>query len=470
MSTDNYDLSNIFVSARKARVSKLHSPLTLQPRQTTELDISQRGLVESLHLSAKSVLDNCQTIQSFPPKSTNVPLLVFVTPWNKEGYATAVRNKGKIDIIVPVWYNLRFGSNLKLTGEKNVDKNFINQVKADDDPFGRTPPKIVPRIYFEGWTRRDFLEFLGSSSMINQLANMLIEECQKFGFSGIFLDYGSLAYESWDPQQQEEAVMTIIRLKEFYRKLSPPIHLSGFMLYASVAPNSVFGQRLPMMHSMTMQRAMTMQIEGDVSDIRFHQDDEENERLQEKMRKELEEVSFENDEKKKKHGSKKVKGKILEPQLVDGVVISTLNYSQSQSLEPNAPLDWQMANFYSFRYLPAENDIQTIGLGQVRMPHSEETFLCIPFYGFEYVGGKLVGAVTNTRYIDVLRNYKTQFMWDEGSKEHIVKFSDEQGKDHTIMYPSIMSIRRRAEEMAKFGAGIGVWELGTGLDYFMDAL
>ena len=50
------------------------------------------------------------------------------------------------------------------------------------------------------------------------------------------------------------------------------------------------------------------------------------------------------------------------------------------------------------------------------------------------------------------------------------RYQDENGKSHSIYYPTLLFLKERIELAKKLHCGISIWELGQGLDYFMDLL
>lgn len=60
--------------------------------------------------------------------------------------------------------------------------------------------------------------------------------------------------------------------------------------------------------------------------------------------------------------------------------------------------------------------------------------------------------------------------WEERSGEHYFMYSDDNKVNHAVFYPSLMSISLRLDEVKAWGAGLSIWEIGQGLDYFFDLL
>ena len=50
------------------------------------------------------------------------------------------------------------------------------------------------------------------------------------------------------------------------------------------------------------------------------------------------------------------------------------------------------------------------------------------------------------------------------------RYKDEKGISHSIYYPSLLFLKERIDLAKKLHCGISIWELGQGLDYFMDLL
>lgn len=93
----------------------------------------------------------------------------------------------------------------------------------------------------------------------------------------------------------------------------------------------------------------------------------------------------------------------------------------------------------------------------------------INLYGNDYIeseqeGGPIVGH----QYLEILSTQKPDIMWESLHCEHTLSYTDNNGKDHTVYYPTLRSIRERLDLAAELGCGVSMWEIGQGLDYFYD--
>lgn len=60
------------------------------------------------------------------------PVLAYVTPWNRDGYAAAVRFRGRLTHVSPVWYQLRTDGEgaLVLTGGHEFNATWLQELRA----------------------------------------------------------------------------------------------------------------------------------------------------------------------------------------------------------------------------------------------------------------------------------------------------------------------------------------------------
>lgn len=79
------------------------------------------------------------------------------------------------------------------------------------------------------------------------------------------------------------------------------------------------------------------------------------------------------------------------------------------------------------------------------------------------------GAIIGGDYISLLEKHQPTLQWEEKSAEHYFLYSDNNIK-HAVFYPSLMSISMRLSDVKSLGAGLSIWEIGQGLDYFFDLL
>ncbi|KAK1326669.1 hypothetical protein QJS10_CPA01g02173 [Acorus calamus] len=145
---------------------------------------------------------------------------------------------------------------------------------------------------------------------------------------------------------------------------------------------------------------------------------------------------------------------------VDGFSLMTYDYSGPQSPGPNAPLKWIRSCLH---LLLGDTE-------DVSRSSAHKVFLGINFYGNDFMhSGSGGGAITGRDYLSVLEKHKPKLQWEEKSAEHYFIYSENNIK-HAVFYPSLMSISVRLDEARAWGAGLSIWEIGQGLDYFFDLL
>ena len=69
----------------------------------------------------------------------------------------------------------RTQSQFFLTGKHDVDQGWIAEVRSNYN--STSPPEIVPRFIFEGFTLEDYQLILGDQTMINAVIDILVREC-----------------------------------------------------------------------------------------------------------------------------------------------------------------------------------------------------------------------------------------------------------------------------------------------------
>lgn len=91
----------------------------------------------------------------------------------------------------------------------------------------------------------------------------------------------------------------------------------------------------------------------------------------------------------------------------------------------------------------------------------------IPYTAILGLGG---GPIIGRQYLSLLEQHKPQMQWEKNSAEHFFLYVDSQNVKHVVFFPSLMSISTRLQEALSWEAGISIWEIGQGLEYFFDIL
>ena len=89
---------------------------------------------------------------------------------------------------------------------------------------------------------------------------------------------------------------------------------------------------------------------------------------------------------------------------------------------------------------------------------ARKVMMGLNFFGNDFVGASGGGPIIAAQYLEALRKHR-----------HVLEYVA-QGERHTIYYPTLMSVQRRLELAYEYGVGVSIWDLGQGLDFFMDLL
>jgi chitinase domain-containing protein 1 len=135
-----------------------------------------------------------------------------------------------------------------------------------------------------------------------------------------------------------------------------------------------------------------------------------------------------------------------------------MSYDFSKSTGPNSPMQWHVHIY--LQLVPPEK----------RAELSSKIIMGIPFYGYDWdQSSNSPEAIINHKYLELLKEHKPDLVWDEQAEEHRFTYKSKY-VDHTVYYPTPKFLDSRIKFYKSVGCGIGIWELGQGLEYFFDLL
>lgn len=151
------------------------------------LSVEERGLIKN-DINSDEIVNNhaiycnkCKKQKLFDKK-----VLGYVTPWNSRGYDVAKVFANKIDLVSPVWLQIKRISRktYEFTGTHDIDINWINKMKKNSNQTCQ----LVPRILFEKLRMEDLHALFNDEEEIESLAKMLIKKSIDFKFNGYVLE------------------------------------------------------------------------------------------------------------------------------------------------------------------------------------------------------------------------------------------------------------------------------------------
>lgn len=152
-------------------------------------------------------------------------------------------------------------------------------------------------------------------------------------------------------------------------------------------------------------------------------------------------------------------------QWVDYWSVMTYDYSTNRGVSgPNSPLTWLKSNTKVLKEGSGEPDPMPLPQG---LP--AKTLMGANFYGWDF-SGRGPEAVTCEGLLPLLQRHQPDMQWDDKAEEHAFKYTDAQGGNHVVWYPTPRALQLRVEALEQEGVGLSIWELGQGCERFFDLL
>lgn len=121
---------------------------------------------------------------------------------------------------------------------------------------------------------------------------------------------------------------------------------------------------------------------------------------------------------------------------------------------PNAPLSWVR-----------DTARDLLGPDPASSPLAARVLLGLAFYGYDEQD-----AVVGPQFLELLARFRPRLRWDKEAREHFVRYRPRGGSVRTVYFPTPASVQRRLDLAAELGTGVGIWEVGQGLESFYDLM
>ncbi|KAJ9473400.1 Chitinase domain-containing protein 1 [Diplonema papillatum] len=371
---------------------------------------------------SQTVLEYCSAMSDTEeaPKQFDGSTLGFVTPWHPSGKAVALRAARRFTYVSPMWFHIELLTEDQLTvriapsstdPDRMPDKAWVNALQKQGT-------KVIPVFAFYNWPRKTMGQFFlseDSGTVQHQVVQDMIKTCIRYDCDGLVLEWGK------------------VPVKEYYAELSAWLRrIQGSM-------TKFFSKPFELMLSVHPDPTFFGKGEFEA----------------------------------------------LAP-VIDKFILHTYNFtSAALSSGPNCPMSWMREMLKAWQLLK-------------RTDTDDKVIVTLPFFGREYVDGAAVdldtydvasgdptdasGArtrwdVTGEQYIRTLEasendsSYHLEHHWNDKYKEHHAEYVAPDGSKRIVYYPSLKALKERIDLLSATRAtGLGVWNLGTGLDYFYDLI
>ncbi|GJP49386.1 hypothetical protein CLOM_g8603 [Closterium sp. NIES-68] len=383
----------------------------------------------------------------------NGTVLAYVTPWNGKGYDMARQFRRKFTHVSPVWFQLkRVGGNLQVAGEHDVDVPWMDSVRQDG-------AQVVPRVLLEA---HDTSGIVSSDKEASEAIRLILDTCKRHHLDGMVLE----AWSTWtatgllaSPSSRARALAFLARLGDALRATPNPSSPATRLSFFLVIPPNAAAALPPSQQRRAPAHAFTA---ADLLALHAH---------------------------------------------VDGFSLMTYDFSPPSHPGPTAPLPWvrlclqallpgvrpQYEGAYGEAMgLGAEEwqeetrrgrELRSVGggeeegeggavvRGEVAREMAGKVLVGLNFYGYDFGPHEDYRPLLGRDVVDLLERHHPQVAWDPEAREHAFSFAARpSGIRRAAFFPSLLSLALRMREASAWGAGLSVWEIGQGLDYFFDLL
>jgi chitinase domain-containing protein 1 len=337
--------------------------------------------------------------------------LAYVTPWNRRGYDVARDFAGKFTYVSPVWFQVQVDKGTRegtVQGKHEINLEWMDSVRSVCERTNESScPLIVPRVSWE------IGELPGSewTRVVGEAIKDILKTLDDYEFDGVVFE---------GPRGNEDKLVKTIRALSKALRAAPR---GGPYAKPDERMVFIYVAAPPVIHNGKHITGMT--------------------------------PSF---------------FRSLLP-LVDRFSLMTYDFSvhRGDMQGPNAPIGWM-----------AETALQVVSEtaeGPERADALSRVLLGQPFYGYDNAE-----PIVAWKMVELLQERKPKLRWDADHAEHSFTYSKVHEADgsgpgssgkkvrHTVHYPTLGSVAARVDLAENFGTGISIWEIGQGMDSWMDLL
>lgn len=339
---------------------------------------------------------------SGPPKTR----LIYVTPWNKDGYAYTTLHAEKLSFVAPVWYQIKLsGASVALEGGHDVNTTWLSSLSSFT--------QVVPRFDVQFASKKEVEAILFfPRNEADMIVKKIVDEVKQRGYSGATLEVPYAA-----------------QMTALIKKLGLALHALDKKLILVIPAHHNLDDISP------FGRHELLDLQDFVDHFSLNAYDHATALGTDSGNAPL-------------PWTRHILDEILSPR--QGALLG----------EDDDP--------FGDDIFETSKEIFSTSAAKIS-PLKKKLLLGLNFYGFTCTSDGVMNTITAEEYTSLVAFSKMGIPltvdWDEVQGEHRMD-----GKIWSIWYPTLLSLLNRLALAEEYGVGVSVWEAGQGLEYFWDVL